>query len=79
MRRGRVLAVGLLMAGLAGCEDVGPEATRVRGGGPGADVHNRPAEVLMHAGSEPFWQTPDLIPVPGTGLDGARDLRRDPR
>lgn len=79
MSRTRLLTAGVLMAALAGCEDVSPEASRVRGGGPGADIGNRQPEVLMHAGSDPFWQTPDLIPVPGTELDAAHAARRDPR
>jgi hypothetical protein len=44
----------------AGCDS--PEATRVRGGGPGADVGNRSGTVEMHGGSQPFWKTPERIP-----------------
>jgi hypothetical protein len=40
-----------------------PEATRTRGGGPGADVGNRTRNVHMHEGSKPFAKTPQLIPV----------------
>jgi hypothetical protein len=46
-------------AAFSGC--VSPEATRTRGGGPGADVGNRPASVKMHGGSDPFWKTPERI------------------
>lgn len=53
------LAVLLAGAALAGCSS--PEATRSRGGGPGGDVGNRPATVSMHAGSDQYWRTPDLI------------------
>jgi hypothetical protein len=35
-----------------------PEATRTRGGGPGADVGNRSDPVELHAGAEPYYQTP---------------------
>jgi hypothetical protein len=35
-----------------------PEAARTRGGGPGADVGNRSDSVELHAGAEPYHQTP---------------------
>lgn len=41
---------------LASCTS--PEAHRTRGGGAGADVGNRDAAVEMHAGSQPYYQTP---------------------
>lgn len=53
------LALLLTSAALAGCAS--PEATRVRGGGPGADVGNRSQDVKMHEGSHPYWQTPQRI------------------
>jgi hypothetical protein len=40
----------------AGCSS--PEATRTRGGGPGADVKNWDQPVEMHAGAEPYDDTP---------------------
>jgi hypothetical protein len=40
-----------------------PEASRTRGGGPGADVGNRTRIVEMHEGSKPFEKTPRLIPA----------------
>jgi hypothetical protein len=46
-------------AAFAGCAS--PEVTRTRGGGPGADVGNRPQDVRMHEGSEPYFKTPDRI------------------
>ena len=46
---------------VVGCTS--PEATRTRGGGPGADVGNRGSTLDMHEGSKPFWKTPDLIPT----------------
>ena len=53
-----VAALGLYLAACAS-----PEATRTRGGGPGADVGNRGKDVDMHECSQPFWKTPDLIPT----------------
>jgi hypothetical protein len=50
------LLVGLLALGLAACDR--PEATRTRGGGPGADVGNRSPVVEMHQGAQPYFQTP---------------------
>ena len=59
---------------LAGCES--PEATRTRGGGPGADRGNRPADVRMHEGSRQFWQTPILIPGESVSLQSAEHARQ---
>jgi hypothetical protein len=49
---------GLLVAGIClGCNS--PEATRTRGGGPGADVGNHPREpVEIHAGARMYFGTP---------------------
>ena len=74
MRRlGMLLASGML---IAGCTS--PEATRERGGGPGADVGNRPPQVLMHEGSRQYWETPVRISsseVPSLGpSEQARQL-----
>jgi hypothetical protein len=41
---------------LASCSS--PEATRTRGGGPGADVKNWEQPVEMHEGAEPYYDTP---------------------
>lgn len=57
--RGLLLAA---MAGLAACAS--PEATRVRGGGPGADVGNRGPEIEMHEGSVIYADTPCLTTLP---------------
>ena len=46
---------------VAGCTS--PEAIRTRGGGRGADVGNRRQVVEMHEGSQPFYETPNLIPA----------------
>jgi hypothetical protein len=55
---GRAALVLVILA--AGCAS--PEATRVRGGGPGADPGNRGATVRMHQGAEPYYATPRLTP-----------------
>lgn len=62
---------------LVGCES--PEINRTRGGGPGADVGNRNRVVLMHEGSRPFENTPQIIASRGPSLDTANqadDLSR---
>jgi hypothetical protein len=41
---------------LAACSS--PEASRTRGGGPGADVKNWNHPVELHAGAEPYHDTP---------------------
>ena len=61
------------LALLAACDS--PEASRTMGGGPGADTGNRPAEVRMHEGSDPFEKTPRLIAVEPPSLDGAHHAR----
>ncbi len=71
------MPLGLLIAAsllLAGCES--PEATRVRGGGPGGDSGNRPATVKMHEGSQQFWETPILIPADSVPLEPANHARQ---
>jgi hypothetical protein len=65
----RVILV-LIAFALAGCTS--PEATRARGGGPGADTGNRGAVVLMHEGSRPYAGTPRLIPTAPPPLEPAR-------
>ncbi len=71
--RYRVAMTVFAAAILLGCSS--PEATRVRGGGPGADVGNRSqGEVRLHAGSSIYYRTPtdgrSLGWAPAT--DGAR-------
>jgi len=59
----KAIAVLMLLVGcvaVAACTS--PEATRTRGGGPGADVGNRRQTVILHEGADPFWKTPDRIP-----------------
>jgi hypothetical protein len=55
----RLLALALL-ASLAACTS--PEATRQRAGGPGADVGNVGERVELHAGSAPYYRTPNVLP-----------------
>jgi hypothetical protein len=64
----------LAAAALAACTS--PEADRVRGGGPGADVGNRGHPIVMHAGSNPYYETPKLIPSDAPSLEGARQARQ---
>jgi len=56
-----------------------PEATRTRGGGPGADVGNRTRIVQMHEGSKPFAKTPQIIPVQKPSLVTARQADQPSR
>lgn len=45
-----------------------PEATRMRGGGPGADAKNWGGPVELHAGAKPYHDTPCATePVECTG------------
>lgn len=60
MIRRLTICAGLLV--LAGCAS--PEAQRVRGGGPGADIGNRDAELQMHEGSVIYATTPCLTTLP---------------
>jgi hypothetical protein len=74
----RIFTVVLVACiGVAGCTS--PEARRTRGGGPGADVGNRPRIVLMHEGSDPYWKTPDLIVGEHPPLAPARQAERRSR
>jgi hypothetical protein len=50
-----LVAIGMF-ALCAACAS--PEAQRTRGGGPGADLGNRDASVELHAGAQPYYQTP---------------------
>lgn len=71
------LPVATLLAAcitLAGCES--PEATRTRGGDPGGDTGNRPADVKMHEGSRPYWETPVVIPAESGSLEPARQAQQ---
>lgn len=54
----RSIAALLLVAG-TGLACTSPEATRTRGGGPGADVGNHPrGPVALHAGARMYTGTP---------------------
>jgi len=35
-----------------------PEATRTRGGGPGADIGNRQTPAQIHGQTNPYYETP---------------------
>ncbi len=39
---------------------------------PGADVGNRTKVVEMHEGSQPFWETPQIITTKHAPLEAAR-------
>jgi hypothetical protein len=65
----RALTIAALAFVLAGCES--PEATRTRGGGPGADTGNRGETVRMHAGSKPYHGTPRLAAAEAPSVDPA--------
>ena len=69
----RVVTSLMWLAAAAGC--VSPEAARTRGGGPGADVQNRPAQVKMHEGSRPYWETPIVIDEEYPDLESAQQAR----
>jgi hypothetical protein len=59
----KTLALSMLLIGAAVSGCVSPETTRRRGEGPGADVGNRRQTVKLHEGSDPFWETPDRLPI----------------
>jgi hypothetical protein len=46
----------LVLAAAAACAS--PEATRTRGGGPGADPGNHGSVVRVHAGNKIYYKTP---------------------
>ncbi|MBI2526251.1 MAG: hypothetical protein HYY95_17005 [Candidatus Rokubacteria bacterium] len=71
-RRASVAVAVLALAAAAGCTS--PEATRMRAGGPGADVGNR-GDVELHGGSRPYYRTPteggSLLPRPRSRAETA--------
>jgi hypothetical protein len=52
------LRLTLLLTGLVLTACTSPEAARTRGGGPGGDVKNWGQPVELHAGAEPYHDTP---------------------
>jgi hypothetical protein len=72
----RRLAIILLFAFAASAGCTSPEATRARGGGPGADVNNRPAQVKMHEGSRQYYETPVRIPSESPPLAPSEQARQ---
>jgi hypothetical protein len=69
----RVALLLAACAAFAGCTS--PEATRSRGGGPGADVGNRSQDVKMHEGSQPYWKTPERITGKHPPLEPSRQAQ----
>jgi hypothetical protein len=69
--------LALTALAVVGCTS--PEATRQRGGGPGADVGNRDAVVEMHEGSRPYHETPRLVEGGQTDLAPASQARQASR
>jgi len=66
-----ILTVLLIaVTALAACDS--PEATRIRGGGPGADVGNHDKIAEMHEGSRPFWETPQIIESKHAPIEAAQ-------
>jgi hypothetical protein len=59
MRASRLLLAALVVTAAVGCTS--PEATRLRAGGPGADVGNH-GSIQLHAGADPFYGTPIAMP-----------------
>jgi len=55
-RHRRCLALTLTVACMAACAS--PEASRVRGGGPGADPGNHDLVTELHAGAKMYYRTP---------------------
>jgi hypothetical protein len=72
--RGLLALAALAPLAVVGCTS--PEATRQRGGGPGADVGNRGAVVQMHEGSRPYHGTPRLVEGGQTDLAPASQARQ---
>lgn len=66
----RLAVLVIACAGLAAC--VSPEAARVRGGGRGGDIGNRPKVVKMHEGADEYWKTPLRSGVQHPPLEPAR-------
>jgi hypothetical protein len=76
VRRTASRAALAIVAGLVLAACTSPEATRLRAGGPGADVGNRGHEVAMHEGSDPYWKTPRVRDITGPPLETARHADR---
>jgi len=73
MPRWMLIACVIVAAGAC----ASPEARRVRGGGPGADVGNSTSDVLMHEGSDPYFRTKRLIePYGQTDLESTQQAHR---
>lgn len=57
---GRLWAL-LVLAAVPACA-TSPEASRVRGGGPGADPGNHGSVLQIHAGNKVYYKTPCKTP-----------------
>jgi hypothetical protein len=66
----KLALLAIIAAAVAACAS--PEASRSRGGGPGADVGNRSSIVRMHEGSRPYEKTPRIIGAEHPPLEPAR-------
>ena len=51
----RLLVLAVLALAIAACS---PEATRARGGGPGADVGNHGSPIRLHEANDPAFKEP---------------------
>jgi hypothetical protein len=67
--------LAVLVTGLVSCAS--PEASRVRGGGPGADLGNHDLVAELHAGAKMYYHTPCRTvkvkcsgPLPASGAHG---------
>ena len=70
----RLVIAAIACLGVAGCAS--PEATRQRGGGPGADPGNRPPGLVrMHEGSRQYWKTPIRIEGQHMPIDASEQAR----
>jgi|GEM_PF-3396393 len=73
----RRIAVAGAIVLLGACSS--PEATRMRAGGPGADVGNVRPVVELHGGARPYHDTPRLIEPHGLqDVSAARHADRAP-
>ena len=71
-----LLGLAAALIGVAACDS--PEATRLRSGGPGADIGNHGRVVEMHGGSRPYWRTPARLGK-DVGMHAAQESARASR
>ena len=78
--RGRSLGLVLVGGALLTAACSSPEATRMRQGGPGGDIGNRPAQVQIHGRTDPSYDVPRVgqgTEKAGLGAAPNQDLRSD--